>query len=75
MSLEDVFELSSIDRWFLVQIQDLVAEENRLQRRSLDSLDRNELFRLKQKGFSDHRLASLLNDEESVVRALRHELG
>ncbi|MGQ9686882.1 MAG: carbamoyl-phosphate synthase large subunit, partial [Thiobacillaceae bacterium] len=75
MSLEAVHEASRIDPWFLAQIQDLVRQENELRGRSLDSLTRDELHRLKRNGFSDRRLGRLLGVEEHAVRRRRGELG
>ncbi len=75
MSVEELFALTQIDPWFLVQIEDLLAEEARLAQAVFSELDRDELYRLKRKGFSDMRLAALLGVKESDVRDLRHSLG
>jgi len=75
MPVSEVFELSKIDPWFLVQIEDLVREEQALAGRGLGSLDENGLRALKRKGFSDRRLASLLGTDEHAIRIRRHELG
>ena len=75
LSLEEVHALSRIDPWFLVQIEDLVEEERRLSGRALPTLGEAELRRLKRKGFSDRRLAAVLEDSESAVRARREALG
>ena len=61
MDLARVHSLSHIDPWFLAQIQDLVEEEKRLPGSRLGEIGREHLYRLKQKGFSDSRLAALLN--------------
>jgi len=74
MGLEDVHETTGIDPWFLDQIQDLVSEEEAVRSLSLDSLSAEQIFRLKRKGFSDSRLASLLGQPESEVRKRRHGL-
>ena len=68
MALDDVFAASKIDPWFLVQIQDLIQEEQALTQQKLSDLNREKLFALKQKGFSDQRLAQLLGVKESDVR-------
>ena len=73
--LEELYELTGIDPWFLVQMQDLIAHENSLVGRSIADVEKKELFRLKQKGFSDSRLASLLDCQEADVRAHRLEHG
>tara|TARA_Y100001934_G_scaffold281403_1_gene390962 strand:+ start:6075 stop:9296 length:3222 start_codon:yes stop_codon:yes gene_type:complete len=73
MSMEEVGHLTSIDPWFLAEIEELVALEGELLRDELDALDRDRLYRLKRKGFSDARLAGLLGVPEETIRARRHE--
>jgi carbamoyl-phosphate synthase large subunit len=73
-SMQRVHELTKIDLWFLVQVEDLISTEQSLAGRSLDSLSRDELFELKRKGFSDSRLASTLAVQEQAVRDYRHSL-
>ncbi|MEE9493624.1 MAG: carbamoyl-phosphate synthase large subunit [Gammaproteobacteria bacterium] len=75
LSLDDVYELTRIDPWFLIQIEDLVRHEADVRKMDLAGLERQTLFRLKQKGFSDRRLADLLGVDEHAVRAKRHELN
>ncbi|CAH1083845.1 carbamoyl-phosphate synthase large subunit [Candidatus Nitrotoga sp. 1052] len=75
MTLEEVFSLSKIDPWFLVQIEDLIKREVALAGRTLDSMGMEELRGLKRKGFSDKRLAKLLGSDAAAVRACRHVLG
>jgi carbamoyl-phosphate synthase large subunit len=74
LSLQEVFEETAIDPWFLAQIEDLVKTESQVAKRSLDSLSGAELRYLKQKGFSDRRLAKLLGTNQHEVRAKRHAL-
>tara|TARA_B100000809_G_scaffold112154_1_gene110673 strand:+ start:1894 stop:5106 length:3213 start_codon:yes stop_codon:yes gene_type:complete len=71
----EIYELTGIDPWFLVQLQDLVLSEQSLEGRPLKSIERTELFRLKQKGFSDSRLASVLGCEEELFRQHRLDLN
>lgn len=73
--IAEIYELSGIDPWFLVQLQDLVLSEQSLEGRPLKSIERAELFRLKQKGFSDSRLASVLGCEEELIRQHRLDLN
>ncbi|HEY7986664.1 MAG TPA: carbamoyl-phosphate synthase large subunit, partial [Methylophilaceae bacterium] len=75
LTREQVFAHSSIDPWFLAQIEDIVLRENMVKRRTLSSLDKDELFRLKRAGFSDRRLAKLLDTDQHAVRAYRHALN
>jgi len=71
----EIYELTGIDPWFLVQLQDLVLSEQSLEGRPLKSIERAELFRLKQKGFSDSRLASVLGCDEELLRQHRLDLN
>jgi carbamoyl-phosphate synthase large subunit len=75
MTLDEVFAETAIDPWFLAQIEQIVATEQALAGRSLDSLSKDELFFLKRKGFSDKRLARLLGTNQHEVRARRHALN
>ena len=74
-SFEEVQSISHIDPWFLVQVQELVEIENGLRERSLADLDEAEMRRLKRKGFSDSRLATLLQKTEKQVRDHRQSLS
>jgi len=74
-SMEDVFESSKIDPWFLAQIKELVNLEDDIKQRGLDALDETTLRRLKRKGFSDNRIASLLNTDAAFIRKFRHTLN
>jgi len=75
MSTDEIFNLTNIDPWFLVQIEDLIEEEGKLKISSLSELKKADIFRLKQKGFSDSRLATLLAQSEQAVRDHRRQLG
>ncbi|HCI51861.1 MAG TPA: carbamoyl phosphate synthase large subunit [Gallionella sp.] len=75
MSVEEVFNVSKIDRWFLVQINDLIRQEATLLGRPLESVDADEMRTLKRSGFADARLADLLETDAAALRAYRHALG
>ncbi len=75
MSVEDVFNVSKIDRWFLVQIADLVRQEATMSGRALESIKADEMRALKRSGFADARLAALLGTDAEAFRAWRHALG
>ena len=75
MSLDEIFNITKIDPWFLAQIQDLVAEELALKNTSLSNVDEKLLYRLKRKGFSDKRLADILKCSETEVRERRHQFN
>src|SRR5690606_40383795 len=74
-SLEEVHQLTRIDPWFLSQIKEIVDIELWLDTQTLAALDRDLLFKLKQKGFSDRRLAHLLKVSDTEVRNYRRQLG
>jgi len=71
-SLDEVHSLTRIDPWFLAQIKDIVDIELWLETVSITDLDKNTLYRLKQKGFADRRLAKLLRTTDKIVRETRH---
>ncbi len=73
LAFEDIHELTRIDPWFLSQIQDLVATEERVRSAGTAVLAADTLRALKRKGFSDSRLATLLGVKETVVRTARYK--
>jgi carbamoyl-phosphate synthase large subunit len=75
LSVDEVFALTKIDPWFLVQIEEIVKIELELETTTLEAITAVELRALKKKGFSDRRLGKLLQTTEHVVRARRHALG
>jgi carbamoyl-phosphate synthase large subunit len=74
-TFEDVAAITGIDPWFLAQIADIIAAEQRLRGGDLASVDETQMRSLKRKGFSDARLARLFDVDEHAVRARRLELG
>jgi carbamoyl-phosphate synthase large subunit len=75
MSVDDVFKLSFIDPWFLDQIEELVSMEKGLTQAGLQSLDAASIRKLKRAGFSDARIAQLVDTNETAIRTLRRALG
>ncbi len=75
MSIEEAYKITAIDPWFLAQIKDIIDTEARVQALGEKALDKEELRRLKRKGFADTRLATLLGVEEAVIRSKRLEQG
>jgi carbamoyl-phosphate synthase large subunit len=73
-TLDEVHALTHIDPWFLAQIQEIVQLELDVEKLTLGDLDRETLRFLKKKGFSDRRLAFLLDTTEAEVRKLRWRL-
>tara|TARA_R110001592_G_scaffold83774_1_gene248101 strand:- start:20068 stop:23274 length:3207 start_codon:yes stop_codon:yes gene_type:complete len=75
MTIDEIYKLSGIDPWFLVQIEDIIEEECVVSNMTRDDMTKEAMLRLKRKGFSDQRLASLLGESEKEFRALRHSFG
>jgi len=73
LSVDGIFNLTSIDRWFLVQIEDLVKVEGKVKAGGFAGLTKEVLGKVKRKGFSDARLSSLLGVAESEIRRLRDQ--
>ncbi|TRZ92097.1 MAG: carbamoyl-phosphate synthase large subunit, partial [Rhodocyclaceae bacterium] len=74
-TLQQVFDLTKIDPWFLVQIEDIIATEARMRSRGLAGLDAVTLRNLKRKGFSDRRIGMIVGAGETAVRELRHGMS
>src|SRR5690606_10191235 len=75
MTLEEIYEYSGVDPWYLIQIQDLIRDEQKLETMGQAELTRDDIWRLKRKGFSDARLAKLLGVSEKTVREKRLALN
>ncbi len=73
MTLDEIHDASKIDPWFLAQIEDLIITEQSLATKTLSTLKDGELYKLKRKGFSDIRIAKLLDASETEVRNVRHK--
>ncbi|MBQ4889869.1 carbamoyl-phosphate synthase large subunit [Shewanella sp. MMG014] len=71
LSRDEVFKLTNVDHWFLVQIEDLIAQEAKVAEVGMSGLDQAFLLKLKRKGFSDARLAQILGVSETEVRKIR----
>ncbi|WP_026147801.1 carbamoyl-phosphate synthase large subunit [Robiginitomaculum antarcticum] len=74
LSLEKINQITSIDPWFLGQIEEIVASEDWLRQEGLPK-DADVLRAVKADGFSDARLAELTGNKESKVRKARHKAG
>ncbi|OEF10303.1 carbamoyl-phosphate synthase large subunit [Vibrio genomosp. F10] len=73
MSVDGVFNLTQIDRWFLVQIEDIVLLEQQVKANGFAGLNKDVLNKLKRKGFADARLSKILGVAESEIRRLRDQ--
>ncbi|MEX0773598.1 MAG: carbamoyl-phosphate synthase large subunit [Balneolales bacterium] len=79
-SVDEVHDITQVDRWFLNQIRYMVSLENRTEGQSIDTISREDLKELKQAGFSDVQIAHLLNKsgnglKENHIRAKRNDMG
>ena len=76
MTIDQVFELTNIDIWFLDHLSQIIEHENRLiEIGSLDAFSRDQMWEAKRDGFSDRQIAKITSTTESQVRARRLELG
>ena len=71
MTLQNAFELSKIDPWFLAQVEDIVLSEKSIEGKGIEDIQPETIRELKQKGFSDKRLSEILNCTEEVFRKKR----
>lgn len=74
-SVDSVYQQSGIDPWFLIQIEDIIKSEEQLSVQKLSDIDAKAMLTLKRKGFSDQRMAQLLNVPEAEVQQVRHGLN
>ncbi|KAJ0971337.1 hypothetical protein J5N97_019296 [Dioscorea zingiberensis] len=75
MKVDEIHELSFIDKWFLSQLKELVDVEQFLLTRSLDQLTKDDLYEVKRRGFSDKQIAHATSSSEREVRSMRLSLG
>ena len=74
-SIDDLFELTQIDPWFLYNFQQIVTKENEIREKGFQGLAPHFLRTCKEYGFSDHQLAFLTGTSGKDVRELRKNLG
>ena len=75
LTVDDIFELSKIDPWFLHQLREIHEMEEHVRAHSLASLPAGLLRRAKQFGFSDAQLAHILKTDFDTMRAHRKKAG
>ena len=75
LAVEEAWELTRIDRWFLEQVKTVVDEQAQLAAADLETVAAADLLRAKRYGLSDNRLARLWAVTETAVRKRRKELG
>ena len=72
MSIDDVFNLSFIDKWFLNQVYEIIISEIKIKDKSIE-LTKEDVYAMKSVGFSDRRLAKLYNTSEKNIRDFRKD--
>ncbi|KAJ9188900.1 hypothetical protein P3X46_000255 [Hevea brasiliensis] len=75
MKVDDIHELSLIDKWFLTQLKELVDVEQYLMTRSLSDLTKDDFYEVKKRGFSDKQIAFATKSTEKDVRSKRISFG
>jgi carbamoyl-phosphate synthase large subunit len=75
MTVEEIYEPTGIDPWFLTKLQTLLETEKFLKRSPLKDLSKAQLFAIKQQGFSDRQIAYATKTTEDDVRTYRKQLG
>ncbi len=73
--LDKVHQQTRIDKWFLIQIEELIQIEAKIKNTSMADIDAEFMRSIKRKGFADLRLASLLDISQKEFRKLRHKLN
>jgi carbamoyl-phosphate synthase large subunit len=75
MTIEEIYELTGIDPWFLDKMQELLEVEKFLKRTPLQQLTEQQMYDVKRQGFSDRQIAFATKTTEDEVRAYRKQLG
>ena len=75
MTTEEIYELTSIDPWFLYKFEELLETEKLLKRTPLNNLTKEQLWDIKRQGFSDRQIGFATKTSEDQVRAYRQQLG
>ncbi|XBC41901.1 MAG: carbamoyl-phosphate synthase large subunit [Buchnera aphidicola (Kaburagia rhusicola rhusicola)] len=75
MSVNEIFNLTLIDKWFLTQIKDIIETEIKIEKMNIENIDHASLRKLKRKGFSDLRISILTKKSEKEIRHIRHKLN
>jgi carbamoyl-phosphate synthase/aspartate carbamoyltransferase len=74
-SVDKIWEMTKIDKWFLNKLQRIVNLDGRLGGFNKTNVPGNLIRSAKQLGFSDRQIAQQLNSNELAVRKLRQEYG
>ncbi|CAL4319428.1 Carbamoyl-phosphate synthase large chain [Buchnera aphidicola (Thelaxes suberi)] len=72
ISLEKIHKLTYIDKWFLYEIKDLIETEEKIKKNNIENINIHFFKTIKKKGFSDIRIAELINSDQETVRKKRN---
>jgi len=75
MTVEEIYELTGIDPWFLDKFQEILETGKFLKRTQLGDIDAAAMRAVKQQGFSDKQIAYATKTSEDIVRTRRKQLG
>ena len=75
MSIDEIYALTKIDRWFIQKIKNIVDMENELSKYTVETIPKEVLLKAKKLGFSDRQIAFLLGTDELTIRVLRKRMG
>lgn len=75
MSVDEIHELSYIDKWFLAEMKELVDVEQFITSHNLSDLSKDDFYEVKKRGFSDKQIAFATKSTEKEVRLRRLSLG
>jgi carbamoyl-phosphate synthase large subunit len=75
LSIEDIYDLTGVDPWFLDKMQDILTTESFLKTQQLTDLTKTQLWDVKRQGFSDRQIAYATKTHEDLVRKHRKSLG
>jgi carbamoyl-phosphate synthase large subunit len=75
VSLEDIYDLTGVDPWFLDKMQGILTTESFIKTQQLTELTKTQLWDIKRQGFSDCQIAYATKTTEDEVRTYRKSLG
>ncbi|SFC94177.1 carbamoyl-phosphate synthase large subunit [Pseudoalteromonas denitrificans] len=75
MSIEEIHELTKVDLWYLVQMEDIIKDETKISEVGMAGLNKEFLRKLKRKGFADSRISEIAGVSETEIRKKRHQLN
>ncbi len=75
MLVEEIHQITNVDRWFLVKLKRLIDQEQFLRGKSIGDITAEVMLETKKLGFNDHHIAELVGAKETEIRSLRKQYG